>query len=322
MVVLWEPKYFTRLWCVYELAAFVHINDKDCRRLHFFPLKLSALAIALPLFHSVSSLLFCVVGPWFCRAEHAEWAAETIPEAAQYPYVLLLGVGMGFFCLYGFVSPLCWTFCKSHMRDRKELLQQVQEFKFESALCQEERDREFVREQIERWFGGVVEFEHYVHTIVLERVEEMLHKQGPVPYNVLAVGSLVHVLVGSGYIFEYAFQDGIPNYANLCIMCVSVSLFSGHISMRLVLYLAGTSFGDVPADGTCKLGRLSGPLATAMICSICISANIALVAAPLWLAILLVILQLAVMRTLYYPSRALSAMLSAAPQESDVPVAA
>jgi hypothetical protein len=324
MVVLWQPQYFTRLWCVYELAAFMHINGLDCRRVSFLPLKLSVFAIALSLFHSIATVCFVALLPWtLFHLEHVEWVAETGPEAAQYPYLWLACVVLNFVGLYALTSPLFWVFCRWHMRDRRELLQQVRSFTFESAECLEEGDREFVREQIEHWFGSVAQFEHYVRTALAERVEEMLQEQGPVPYGVVTVGSLSHILVSSTIIIN-ALQDGIPNLVNLCIAFGSICFFTDAIAMRLIMSLAGTTIGSAPSP----LGRLCGPLATAMIFSVFLAFPLALVtpAAPQWLAILLVVLEVVVTCKLYLPRRALGRLLPrllpATPRESGTSAAA
>jgi hypothetical protein len=318
MVVLWQPNYFTRLWCVYELAAFMHISGGDCRRVSFLPLKMSVFAVALSLFHSVATLCFCVLLPWTTlHPEHARWVAEAVPEAAQYPYLLLVFFGLGL-SLYALTSPFFWIFCKWHMRDRKELLQQVRSFEFDQAECREESDRKFVRGQIEHWFGEVAQFEHYVRTAVAERVEEMLHDQGPVPYDVVTVGALSHVLMTMTIIIN-AVQDGIPNLVNMCILLAGICFFTDAIALRLVMGLADTTFGDAPASGHSLLGRLTGPLATAMIFSACLSVPMALLtpAAPEWLAILLVVIVLVVTCMLYFPRRALNGIFPATPRESN-----
>ncbi|CAK0811910.1 unnamed protein product [Prorocentrum cordatum] len=214
-------------------------------------------------------------------------------------------------------------FCKWHMRDRKELLQQVRTFEFEKAECLKESDREFVQEQIEHWFGEVAQFEHYVRTAVAERVEEMLNEQGPVPYHVVTVGSLSHILVSSTIIIN-AVQDGIPNLVNICIAFASICFFTDAIAMRLITDLAGTTFGDAPAGGHSLLSRLSGPLATAMIFSVCLAVPLALItpAAPQWLAVLLVVIELVVTCMLYFPRRVVRGMFPSTPREANVPAVA
>jgi hypothetical protein len=309
---------------VYELAAFMHINGDDCRRVSFVPLKMSFFAIALSFFHSVATVCFVVLMPWaLLRTEHAEWVAEAVPEAAQYPYLLLVCVGLSFVGLYALTSPFVWTFCKWHMRDRKELLQQVRSFEFGSVECREEADREFVRGQIEHWFGGVAQFEHHVRTAVAERVEEVLHQQGPVPYVVVAVGSLSHLLASSTVIIN-AWQDGAPNLVNICIAFASICFFADAIAMRLIMGLAGTTFGDAPDGRPSRLGRLSGPLATATIFSVCFAVPLALVtpAAPRGLAGLVLILGLVVTCTLYCPRRAGRGRYRRRTLESGAPAAA
>jgi hypothetical protein len=304
MVVLWQPEYFTRLWCVYELAAFMHVNGGDCRSVSFLPLKLYVFAISLSIFHFIATVCFVVLLPWtLTHPEHAEWVAEMVPEAAQYLYLVLVCIGL-LVVDFALPSPLLWIFCKWHMSDHKELLQQVREFEFENAECQEESDREFVRGQIEHWFGGVAHFEQYVRTALTERVEEMLHEQGPVPYSVVALGSLSHTLAFPPVIIN-GLQDGLSNMVGICIACASICFFTDTVAIHLTMGLAGTTFGDAPASGRSLLGRLSGPLSTVMIFSVCSAVPLALIAAPQWLAILVAVFELAVTSMLYFPRSAL-----------------
>jgi hypothetical protein len=53
LLVLWDERYFTRLWCCYEIAAFAFMNDRTLEdALHILPVRLPAIAIGLHLnFH-------------------------------------------------------------------------------------------------------------------------------------------------------------------------------------------------------------------------------------------------------------------------------
>jgi len=53
--------------------------------------------------------------------EFDEWVAETIPQDAQYWFYFLKMFGQSL-APCGLVSPWVWHFCKTYMRDRKELL--------------------------------------------------------------------------------------------------------------------------------------------------------------------------------------------------------
>merc|ERR1719221_652961 len=97
-----------------------------------------------------------ILAPWIVlHPWHAEWVAEMIPPAAQFPYFLTFWI---VFCWCGValpISPLLWIFCKWHIRDRRELLHQLHSFTLAGAQCQEEGDRTYVVARIEEWFGGV-----------------------------------------------------------------------------------------------------------------------------------------------------------------------
>eukprot|EP00929_Paragymnodinium_shiwhaense_P010962 TRINITY_DN11607_c0_g1_i4.p1 TRINITY_DN11607_c0_g1~~TRINITY_DN11607_c0_g1_i4.p1 ORF type:complete len:526 (+),score=46.12 TRINITY_DN11607_c0_g1_i4:203-1780(+) len=53
ILVLWSPRYFTRLWCAYELAAWCSLNGKDKNDIVIYPLRLSSKIIAWFVFISM-----------------------------------------------------------------------------------------------------------------------------------------------------------------------------------------------------------------------------------------------------------------------------
>eukprot|EP00929_Paragymnodinium_shiwhaense_P075332 TRINITY_DN38508_c0_g1_i2.p1 TRINITY_DN38508_c0_g1~~TRINITY_DN38508_c0_g1_i2.p1 ORF type:complete len:377 (-),score=32.56 TRINITY_DN38508_c0_g1_i2:925-2055(-) len=57
IVVLWTPRYFTRLWCTFELAAWFHKNGGTLRNTEFCPVELVATVPALTLSQLVYSLI-------------------------------------------------------------------------------------------------------------------------------------------------------------------------------------------------------------------------------------------------------------------------
>ncbi|CAE7217559.1 unnamed protein product, partial [Symbiodinium pilosum] len=40
LIVLWSPRYFSRLWCTYEIACFL-MHRKEAHRIHFLPVQIS-----------------------------------------------------------------------------------------------------------------------------------------------------------------------------------------------------------------------------------------------------------------------------------------
>ena len=40
-VILWSPRYFTRLWCTYEVATWLYLGKDLTKTLHFMPVKMA-----------------------------------------------------------------------------------------------------------------------------------------------------------------------------------------------------------------------------------------------------------------------------------------
>merc|ERR1712151_1485137 len=127
-------------------------------------------------------------------------------------------------------------------------MQQVRSFAFDKAECQEDADRMFIRDRIEVWFGGVISFEVYVRKNLAQRIEELLQRQGLVPYRVMAVASVGQYLLALTVIV-HAFEDGIPARFNIIACWLCICFFSGAIAVGCVVRLADTGFGDSSAGG-------------------------------------------------------------------------
>jgi len=183
------------------------------------------------------------------------------------------------------------------------MLQQVRSFTFDNAQCLEESDRDYVRGRIEGWFGGVPQFEEYVQTTLAQHVERLLKQQGPIPYRVVAFGSLSHFLIATTW-FISAVVDGIPGLFNLAVAFIGMCT-SDAIAIGCIMRLANTSFGD-HANGKSFLQRqVVGPLATSVIFSLSIAVygGFLTPAAPAWLAGLVLVIGLTLSCVLYLPCK-------------------
>merc|ERR1712217_90701 len=281
MLVMWQPEYFKRTWCVFEMAAFLHM--KGSAKVDMVPLKLPAMASALFLFHFIASLALFLLHPVTIGAPwHVRWAVHTFdtpPLQACYLYglwVVFLGLG-----LYAIPSFFLWTFCKGHVRDRRNLLQELRGFQVANASCSVESDGIFVQAAIRRWFGSLSEFENFVRTDLAAKVESMLTRRGPVPYKFVLVGSLPHLFLGITHSFSSSLQFGeLESAMHIAITTTAMTLFTDAISVNLTLRLADTAFGDVDEGHSSFFARrLAGPLATTGIFSI-VNALIGLMFSP------------------------------------------
>jgi len=119
LVILWQPEYLTRLWCVYELAAFRHIKGSANSIIEFLPLKLPMLTIGLFFFHTAATTMLELTFPLvLCSEWHAEIVSEHLPgvsKAFYFWFIMWFSLFIGVYLIVGY---FLWNFVKSHMDDR------------------------------------------------------------------------------------------------------------------------------------------------------------------------------------------------------------
>lgn len=134
--ILWSPPYFSRLWCVFEIAAYRKVNPRG------------ALVLA-PMFVERTVLLvvfgaFTMAGFfWIIDANNYDPRVKAIFVAFN-PLILLV------------------HFLRSNARDKTTLLQDLERFDLENVHCSLDSDREFVMAAIDRWYGSRKAFTEYV----------------------------------------------------------------------------------------------------------------------------------------------------------------
>jgi hypothetical protein len=270
LLVLWQPEYLTRLWCIYELAAFSHVNRGSCDRVLIRPLKLSVFAVALCAFYICVPLCYHYLTPYTLYSrENAEWMVRTMPGKWQQTlYLLFAYLCMGSFGLYLPVGLLFWKFCKWHVRDLRTLLQQLSEFRLADTRCQVAEDRIFILGQITEWFGSADEFEVYVRNDLHSRVEKLLKDQGPIPYGKVLVGSVgISLFCFSAVLAESRHGETAWMWRllfNAVLQCLCATV----IAVHLILRFAETSIGEDIEGASFFKRKLAGPLLTAFIFSI------------------------------------------------------
>jgi hypothetical protein len=285
LLILWQPDYFTRLWCIYELAAFSHVNRGSCDRVLIRPLKLSVFVVSYSVFYTCVELGYAYLFPCtFNSSQHAEWMIRTMPVEGQRLLYRFFAYCMFLICFLLLPCLVTWKFFEWHAKDLRTLLQQLSEFHIADTKCQFVEDRIFVVEQITEWFGSTEEFEIYVRSVLHNRVEKLLQDQWPIPYGTVLVGSLSNLLLStSGWLS--AWNGGDTEYMwRWLLNCGTHFLFAVAISMHLGFLLGGTGVGE-DADGkSCFRRKLAGPLLFTVATSIsssCLS-SILHPGVPLW----------------------------------------
>ncbi|CAE7224141.1 unnamed protein product [Symbiodinium sp. KB8] len=163
--VLWTPPYLTRLWCIFELAAYRVANPTG--RITLTPIFIE---------HSV---LFLAPALWV--ASSCYWAAAA-SGLNKYGFILgeALPIGIALIPLVGFVQGLRRFFCAKH-----KLFEELRAFKLASAECSELFDQIFVISAIQKWYGSAEEFEKFVQGTLYSEMSNIQTVDVPLPYCLL-----------------------------------------------------------------------------------------------------------------------------------------
>lgn len=140
LIVLWTPQYFSRLWCVFEIAAFRKMaNDGTI--------------IFQPVFMDVSLYLYYVV-VWVGSLLSAVFTWSLGHTRA--PIAIFLGSFV--------ISSLSIGSARKSMRSKKMLDTQIADFDCRSAKCHLSSDKEFILGNICEWYGSADNFNRTVRT--------------------------------------------------------------------------------------------------------------------------------------------------------------
>lgn len=279
IVILWQPEYFTRLWCVYEVAAFAFLNPGKHDMLTLLPLKMPLFTLVIFFFHFAASVSLTVLSPLLLFSDwHTTWIVDNIPRDGQYLYLVLAIMIIMFFGLYLIPSYFLWKFCKAHQEDRRRLLAQLRGFCMRQTQCAVEADRELVVGKIERWFGSTEEFERYVREDLYSIVQFQLQRHGPMRYRMACVGSIPHLFICITLAVGAAEDGEWQLFRHLALGTPLVCLCTDAIALRLSLLLAGRRLG--------RGDRFMGPILVALCFAIVNALSVAVwtPALPLWVA--------------------------------------
>jgi len=165
LVVLWSHHYFSRLWCVLELATWIHLRKPKLR------------------FIAIDSTA-CVVAIFCCF-----WVAGL---AWHYEPALGIDCNLSIPVFSVYIIPCAFVVHK-YLQMRSDLESHVKEFECEKAECSDEQDRALILGTIDKWFEGArprETFNRSVHKYVYAYLLENMGHHNDLYSEMVAVTSL------------------------------------------------------------------------------------------------------------------------------------
>ncbi|CAE7644512.1 unnamed protein product, partial [Symbiodinium necroappetens] len=130
--ILWSPPYFSRLWCIFELAAYRTANPTG--KIMLAPVFVES-AVAAYFFGNYGiALLFT--------------------DREAFPALSILGQVISIFLLVRYL--------RRSLGVKRKLISDLRSFRVEEAECRLQYDRDFVLNAITEWFGSKDAFTEYV----------------------------------------------------------------------------------------------------------------------------------------------------------------
>ena len=236
MLVLWDPTWTERLWCVFELAAF--LKSKETSK--------GALLIIRPTFLGPSSIflfisVFLVMVP-----------AETVPNAnsSMGDYVVLIPL-LGVFLMVFVMGYLIAAAFRAYYRSIETLKEKLSKISFKNTRCaccdlghveggvRLMCDRQIVKECVSIWFGSEEAFEDYVRSDVFDALLAGLHDQIFTRQWSLSVS--IPIL--------WAFLDFVVSHA---FCCDTIGVIALSIDGLVLWFLCAPIFMDVTSFFACR----------------------------------------------------------------------
>ncbi|CAJ1395733.1 unnamed protein product [Effrenium voratum] len=229
LLILWSKPYFSRLWCVFEIAAYRAANPEGHLQL-------------APLFVELTALLLWAVA--FCAA-----VLSFAVSFVQSPMNQLAWLAIPF----ALVPQLLAThFLRRLISQKHRLTEELANFYVAKAECQLDFDRQFIMTAIDAWYGSEKAFNTYVQGPLREELLSMRSDQIPSVYFLLFYSI---VMTPSLEVFIGMCLDGYPLdvlWARVLAQHIGFSFASQMVSFKVLIYLCDR-FATARFGGSCPV---------------------------------------------------------------------
>ncbi|CAE7207427.1 pucI [Symbiodinium sp. CCMP2456] len=212
--VLWSPPYFSRKWCVFEMAAYRAANPTG--RIRLVPLFLEVTILALWTSLYFTTWLMYVAG------------GIQSPLNATFPFpiapIALLPMLVAAHTLRRFIA------------EKQTLVEGLANFDVDKSECRLDFDSQFVNTAIEAWYGSRDAFNRYVRGALRK---ELVAQATHVPVAYFLLFSTIPMIPGVE-ITVGMWLDGLPYdfiWARILAWLIGFGVGSQLVSLRLLFYL-------------------------------------------------------------------------------------
>lgn len=156
--VLWSPPYLSRLWCIFELAAFRKANPTG--QVVLAPLYVETMIgiVLIGLTIIMVTFMFAQILAWGAMG-YISIAISTCPALPLIHYIRRI------------------------LREKRRLVDALASFDLHEAGCSSDFDREFIYSRISLWYGSPEAFTDYVRGPLFQELAGSLHGiQVPISY--------------------------------------------------------------------------------------------------------------------------------------------
>jgi len=147
---LWAPDFASRLWCIFEVAAFKKINPSG--NIVIAPVSIEAFTAMLMPAATISSMFYM----FMLAAKQTVLIGALMSSIAVFP------------CAYGV------HLLRRDMQSKRGMLDVLENFDLDKAECTFEEDRELILSTITKWYGSPAAFEAFVQNTLRDELAPQL----------------------------------------------------------------------------------------------------------------------------------------------------